>query len=138
MAASGSRRRSALGHFYPIPFIRHSWLFVDYFFVLSGFVISYGYFGDDTGMEDIRIFLDSHKPAYHFFGHIGEAYYPPRLDENGVTLTCKLADLTWARDGSLAPDSFGLLRWHSPSDHHFEVINAPWLSRINRYTWKYR
>lgn len=31
------------GHFYLIPFVRGSYLFVDFFFVLSGFIISYAY-----------------------------------------------------------------------------------------------
>jgi peptidoglycan/LPS O-acetylase OafA/YrhL len=32
---------NAFGHFYPLPLVRNSWLLVDFFFVLSGFVISY-------------------------------------------------------------------------------------------------
>ena len=31
------------GHFYLMPFVRGSYLFVDFFFVLSGFIISYAY-----------------------------------------------------------------------------------------------
>ena len=37
-----------LGHFYSVPFVRNSYLFVDFFFVLSGFVISSAY-GDKLG-----------------------------------------------------------------------------------------
>ena len=33
----------ALGHFYALPFLRNSYLFVDFFFVLSGFVITFSY-----------------------------------------------------------------------------------------------
>ena len=32
-----------LGHFYSLDFVRNSWLFVDFFFVLSGFVITHAY-----------------------------------------------------------------------------------------------
>lgn len=32
-----------LGHFYDVPFLRSSWLFVDFFFVLSGFIITHAY-----------------------------------------------------------------------------------------------
>lgn len=32
-----------LGHFYESPFVRHGWLWVDFFFVLSGFVITHAY-----------------------------------------------------------------------------------------------
>jgi hypothetical protein len=33
----------ALGWLYGLPLVRHAWLFVDFFFVLSGFVISHAY-----------------------------------------------------------------------------------------------
>ena len=33
----------ALSHFYALPFLRNSYLFVDFFFVLSGFVITFSY-----------------------------------------------------------------------------------------------
>ncbi len=33
----------AAGHFYALPFVRDSYLFVDFFFVLSGFVITHSY-----------------------------------------------------------------------------------------------
>ena len=34
---------NAYSHFYDLPFLRNSWLFVDFFFVLSGFVIAANY-----------------------------------------------------------------------------------------------
>ena len=34
---------NAYGHFYGLPIVRNSFLFVDFFFVLSGFIISYSY-----------------------------------------------------------------------------------------------
>ena len=33
----------AESHLFPLPFLRHSWMFVDFFFVLSGFVIAQAY-----------------------------------------------------------------------------------------------
>lgn len=36
-------RLEANGQFYVLSFVRNSWLFVDFFFVLSGFVIAYAY-----------------------------------------------------------------------------------------------
>jgi len=41
-------------HFYTFPLIRHSWLFVDFFFVLSGFVISYVYL---ENLNDVKSVL---------------------------------------------------------------------------------
>lgn len=33
------------GHFFTLPFLRNAWLFVDFFFVLSGFVLAHAYGG---------------------------------------------------------------------------------------------
>lgn len=45
------------GYFYEIDFVRRSGLFVDFFFVLSGFVISFNYRGQISGLGDIRGFM---------------------------------------------------------------------------------
>lgn len=45
------------GYFYEIDFVRRSGLFVDFFFVLSGFVISFNYRGQIGGVGDIRGFM---------------------------------------------------------------------------------
>lgn len=44
-------RLEADGHFYVVDFVRNSWLFVDFFFVLSGFVIAFAYL---DRIEDTR------------------------------------------------------------------------------------
>lgn len=88
-----------------------------------------------TGMSEIEYILDRDRPAYHFFGHYGG---PPqvRTDLNSVTLTVKLADLHWERNGTvLDAGSMGLLRWHSPTEHFFEVLDYAWLKEYTRYTW---
>lgn len=45
------------GYFYEIDFVRRSGLFVDFFFVLSGFVISFNYRGQIGSLGDIRGFM---------------------------------------------------------------------------------
>lgn len=45
------------GYFYEVDFVRRSGLFVDFFFVLSGFVISFNYRGQIAGFGDIRGFM---------------------------------------------------------------------------------
>jgi peptidoglycan/LPS O-acetylase OafA/YrhL len=45
------------GFFYEMNFVRRSGLFVDFFFVLSGFVISFNYRGQIGGLADIRGFM---------------------------------------------------------------------------------
>ncbi len=44
-------RLEADGHFYALDFVRNAWLFVDFFFVLSGFVIAYAYL---DRIDDVR------------------------------------------------------------------------------------
>lgn len=44
-------RLEADGHFYALSFVRNSWLFVDFFFVLSGFVIAFAYL---DRIDDVR------------------------------------------------------------------------------------
>jgi Icc-related predicted phosphoesterase len=90
-----------------------------------------------TGMREIEHILDRDQPAYHFFGHYGG---PPQVcsDFNRTTLSVKLADLQWERHGSvLEAGSMGLLHWHSPTDHTFEVLKYPWLKEYNSATWHY-
>jgi peptidoglycan/LPS O-acetylase OafA/YrhL len=48
---------SAFGNFYLNPFVRGSYLFVDFFFVLSGFVITHAYLGRLNSAPDAGIFL---------------------------------------------------------------------------------
>lgn len=91
------------------------------------------------GIEEIGMLLDVAKPAYHFFGHYGGPCLV-RTDANGVTVSCKLADLHWDpgdRSKRLEPASMGILRWHSRDDHHLEVLNAPWLRDYSAHSWSY-
>jgi peptidoglycan/LPS O-acetylase OafA/YrhL len=44
-------------HIYAVPLIRHGWLAVDFFFVLSGFVISYAYGRRIATGRDLGVFL---------------------------------------------------------------------------------
>ncbi len=45
------------GHLYPSPIVRNAYLFVDFFFVLSGFVISFGYAERIVGPQSAVTFL---------------------------------------------------------------------------------
>jgi peptidoglycan/LPS O-acetylase OafA/YrhL len=44
-------------HLFPLPFLRHSWMFVDFFFVLSGFVIAHAYGKRLAGWPDMGRFV---------------------------------------------------------------------------------
>ncbi|GCE10829.1 metallophosphoesterase family protein [Tengunoibacter tsumagoiensis] len=91
------------------------------------------------GMEEITTLLQQAQPAYHFFGHYGGPARI-RLAHNGYTQSCKLADLTWdlkAPGHRLNTGSMGLLNWQSVTEHHFEILTAPWLKKYSVHHWKY-
>jgi peptidoglycan/LPS O-acetylase OafA/YrhL len=47
---------STVGRTIPFEFVRHSWIFVDFFFVLSGFVISHAYGSRLNNGKDLAVF----------------------------------------------------------------------------------
>lgn len=90
------------------------------------------------GMKEIRQTLDSFSPSYHFYGHTGRPCNQ-KLYSNGVTLSVKLSDLSWKRsEGGLLPSGvMGLLRWQSPDEHRFEVLDEGWIKEYSAHQWKY-
>jgi hypothetical protein len=89
------------------------------------------------GMEEIRLMLDAHKPRYHFYGHT-EGPFQVRLDRNGVTTSCRMADLSWQHgtEGRLPSGAMGILHWHSRDEITFEAVNAPWLDDYRIGNWR--
>ena len=95
-------------------------------------------FEPDAGMDEIRQILDTTKPRYHFYGHTEEPYRE-RLDPNGVTTSCRLADLNWydpTTRGRLSPDVMGILRWRDRDNVSFAPVRARWLDEYNSWNWR--
>lgn len=89
------------------------------------------------GMEEIRLVLNAEKPTYHFHGHVGGAP-THHTDANEYTQVIKLADLHWDRqhpDLRIEHGSMGILRWHSPNDHAFSLVEDEWLNEYTAQTW---
>src|SRR5437667_12874785 len=82
----------AYSHLYGVPFLRNSWLFVDFFFVLSGFVIAANY--QQRLIEGFGIW----RFALLRFGRL----YPLHVTVLGI---CILGHLAYSISGlgSLAP-----------------------------------
>ena len=93
--------------------------------------------GRSFGMEEIRLVLDAYTPRYHFYGHT-EQPFQERLDSNGVTTACRLADLSWQHgtEGRLPPGAMGILRWQSRDENSFEAVDAPWLNDYRIWNWR--
>jgi calcineurin-like phosphoesterase family protein len=92
-----------------------------------------------AGLDEIGMLLDQMRPSYHFFGHYGG---PCRIstDSNGVTRSCKLADLHWDRSergARVEACSMGILRWSGADDHDFTVVEEPWLREYTEHTWRH-
>lgn len=95
-----------------------------------------GYSGNKGfGTEEVREFLDIHKPLLHFFGHIGP-HYKELEDENGVTKTYKAGESVFEENGQLPLKNMLLLDWKGPYDFTVEPIEADWLWEYRIDTWK--
>ncbi len=97
---------------------------------------AYGFVTPGFGMKEIREALNRHQPIYHFYGHTGRKCNQ-RLDENGMTLSCKMSDLHWTRSKTLEPGAIGILRWHNREEHQYEVVSESWLNEYTAYNWEY-
>ncbi len=94
------------------------------------------FFDKDFGMQEIRDFLDFHKPFYHFFGHTGHPYQAV-TDENRFTTSVKIAELEWQPNGMLPDGSLVLLHWNNEYDHKIEVVNDSWIKEYTFESWNY-
>ncbi len=88
------------------------------------------------GMSEIRDFLMSHQPIYHFFGHTGTPYHL-QLFDNNITQSCKIAELTWGKDGLLPYGCMVLIDWQNTFDNQIEVIEDNWLKEYTQESWEY-
>lgn len=99
--------------------------------------VALDFLATNEGMEEIRLILDAHKPAYHFHGHTEEPFMR-RRDPNEKTITIKMSDLHWDRSTrqlALEQGSMGILRWNGPEDHDFSVVDADWFTDYNAKSW---
>ena len=75
---------SAAGHFYPLDWIRQAGLFVDFFFLLSGFVMTHGYLEMLNSAGDVSSFIIKR------FGRL----WPLHIFTLGMLVLLELAKLT--------------------------------------------
>ncbi|AFM02947.1 putative phosphoesterase, ICC [Bernardetia litoralis DSM 6794] len=90
----------------------------------------------DFGMQQIRDFLSKNKPLYHFFGHTGQPFSLVE-DDNGFTQSCKIKELEFENDGSLAKNSFVILDFKENKEVDLEVISDEWINEYTKHSWEY-
>ena len=91
------------------------------------------------GAEEIADVLDQLAFAYHFYGHTGEAYRQ-NLADNGITLSVKIKELEFDRQGKLSEGCMLILEVEQKKgDKQFTLSPVP-LNEIIHFmqdTWRY-
>lgn len=91
---------------------------------------------NDFGMQEIRDYLTIKKPTLHFFGHTGTPHQQV-LDDNGRTLSVKVAELEFKDSDILPYGSMLLLDWNTASDYRLEVVDDAWFREYGSSTWNH-
>jgi hypothetical protein len=101
--------------------------------------VPYGLIFPDSGLRCIQSVLEDHRPLYHFFGHYLGDMCLQMCYLNRVTSAWKLAEPHFNKkspDYSLKAGVMGILRWTDRQQHHFELVDAPWLAEYNTNSWR--
>jgi hypothetical protein len=88
----------------------------------------------NAGSPEVRTFLREVGARYHFCGH----YHEPggRLPGPKGTDSYELHAVGFANRAQLNRGCFGILRWASPVDHDFTLVDEPWLAEYTRWTYR--
>lgn len=117
----------ALTHVYALDIIRNSWLFVDFFFVLSGFVISYNY------LDRIRNGFSFKKFVWLRLGRI----YPLHIFILLVFIAFELVLLLIPSLGALSPDGVFSSEGRSVFAIFTNIFMIDALNMHSTNTWNY-
>lgn len=101
--------------------------------------VPHGLLYPESGLYAISDALEHHRPLYHFFGHYFGHHCLELCYLNGVTFACKLAEPHFTKHGpgqALQAGIMGILRWSDRQQHHFEIVDAPWLKEYRAETWR--
>jgi hypothetical protein len=90
----------------------------------------------DAGSPEVHSLLHEVGADYHFCGH----YHEPgaQLTAPEGVQSYQLNAVGFSRSAKLNPGCIGILRWASPSDHDFTLLDAPWLAEYTRWTYRTR
>lgn len=91
-----------------------------------------------AGSSELRRLVEDCQPRYHFFAHHRRPIPPFRL---GACWCYWLQDVGFKHQGPGAygpvhPGCMGILRWRSPTDHEFALVDEAWLGRVNFSNWR--
>ncbi len=88
----------------------------------------------EQGSRDVAELLTDLRPTYHFCGHWHEP--GTELEAPVGVRSYLLHAVNFFKPAKLNPRCMGVLTWHSPERHAWEWIEAPWISRYTRHTWR--
>lgn len=91
----------------------------------------YGSFFPDSGSHDVTELMATSRIPFHFCGH----YHKPgcRIENTGDSRSYQLNEVNFFhKSGQLRPGCMGVLRWASPEESEFEIVQDAWLDEF----WK--
>lgn len=87
------------------------------------------------GSEAIRKVLDNVIFKYHFYGHTGEPF-STELDDNQITMNCKIKELEFDNTGILPKGCMVILEKKTTGDFEMEVVEQGLTNQLQKWNWK--
>jgi hypothetical protein len=95
--------------------------------------------GMEFGSDWLRDTIEQAQPVYHFYAHHRGPIAPERI---GETQCYWLNDVNFKRSNNgalyrLESGCMGMLSWKNLNEHHFRIVDEPWLDKVFAKTWQY-
>jgi Icc-related predicted phosphoesterase len=91
---------------------------------------------DQWGSERLRTVIELCQPEYNFFAHHKEEIMPANIDK---TKCHWLNDVNFIRGNrmiwALEKGCMGILIWEDEDNHEFEIIDEPWMQKVDSLNW---
>jgi Icc-related predicted phosphoesterase len=87
------------------------------------------------GSTEIRKVLDNLIFQYHFYGHTGEPFHT-ELDDNQITINCKIKELEFDTTGILPIGSMIILEKKEHGNWEMDVVEQRLTNQLQKWNWK--
>ncbi len=91
------------------------------------------------GSHEVSAVIRSCRPAYNFYGHYSFAIPPKTVGRTQCIWHEGVAFQRVNRQfiGPIQPGCMGILRWKSPDEHDYSLVDRPWFRAVTAHTWQY-